>query len=255
MSAFDQYAVKWTQAHTEACRATRILGQQTEADLELRMTCLERRRQETAALVDTLATADPAVVARSVTAAVGLPDVAACADLEVLRQIVTLPANAATLARLGELIRRLDDARAKLAVGSYVQALELTRAIVPEAHALGYLPFEAEAEFQQGFLENLLGDPAHAETSLMTAVWSAEAGRNDMVAARAWISLVVVVGIQRAEYARALTLAPRATAAIARLGGNADLEASLEGALGAIAGANRDDVAQMERWRSSHRVP
>jgi tetratricopeptide (TPR) repeat protein/predicted Ser/Thr protein kinase len=248
--AFDQYAVKWTQAHTEACRATRILGQQTEAELELRMTCLERRRQEAAALIETLASADGAVVAQAVTAAVGLPDVAACANLVVLRQIDTLPADATAIAKLRELIRRLGDARAKLATGSYARARELTRPIVPEAHSLGYLPFEAEAEFQYGFLEHTLGDPADAETSLMSAVWAAEAGRNDVIAARAWTTLVFVIGLDKGEYARALTLAPRATAAIARLGGNADIEASLERALGGIAFELREldaAVAHLEK--------
>jgi tetratricopeptide (TPR) repeat protein/predicted Ser/Thr protein kinase len=248
----DQYAARWTQAHTEACRATRILGQQTEAALELRMMCLERRRQEAAALIDTLATADRPVVAESVTAALGLPDVTACADLVVLRQLDTLPADPTTLARLRELIRRLDDARAKLATGSYARALDLTRAIVPAVHALGYLPVEAEAELQQGLIERMLGDAAGAEASLLTAAWSAEAGRNDVIAARTWTALVFVVGLDRGDYARALTLAPRATAAIARLGGNADLEASLERALGGIAFERRDldaAVAHLENER------
>ncbi|HSS01717.1 MAG TPA: serine/threonine-protein kinase, partial [Kofleriaceae bacterium] len=79
--ALDEYATRWTQAHTQACRATRILGEQTEATLDLRMACLERRRQEVAALVGTLSAADGAAIGRSVTATESLGDIASCADV------------------------------------------------------------------------------------------------------------------------------------------------------------------------------
>ncbi len=243
-SAFDQYAARWAQAHTEACRATRILGEQSEAMLELRMTCLERRRQEASALAGALATADAGVVARSVTAATGLVDVTACADTAMLRQIVAPPTDSATRAALAELVTRLADARAKFEIGEYRRALELARSIAAEARTLAYRPFEAEAEFLQAGSENMMGDWAHAETSFSAACWSAEAGRHDELAARAWVWLVFVVGYNRAEYARGLALVPRATAAIARLGGHAEIESKLERSLGAIDSAQgRFDAA------------
>jgi tetratricopeptide (TPR) repeat protein/predicted Ser/Thr protein kinase len=234
-TALDRYAETWAKAHTEACRATRILGQQTEAELEARMICLEQRLQDAGALIDTLAAPASGAVARSVTAVTRLPDVAACADLPVLRQIIALPTDAGARARLGELIQRLSVAGGRYNTGSFAQALDLTSAIVSEAHTLGYLPFEAQAELQQGSIEATLGLYTNAERSLMAAAWSAEAGRNDVVAARVWTALVSVVGNDRADYARARTLVPRATAAIARIGGNAEIESQLHRALGAMA--------------------
>jgi tetratricopeptide (TPR) repeat protein/predicted Ser/Thr protein kinase len=233
-TALDDYAARWIQAHTAACRATRILGEQTEAMLDLRMTCLERRRQEAAALADTLAAADTAGVARSVSAAVGLVDVATCADVVALRQVVAPPADPAARAQLAALTPRLADARARYETGAFARALELVRPVAATARVLAYRPFEAEAELLQGQLEREAGDVAHAEATLETAVWAAEAGRHDEVAARAWSTLVFLVGYDKAEYARGLALVPRATAAIARLGGNPDIEATLERALGAI---------------------
>src|SRR5262249_26585805 len=82
--ALDRYAAGWIAAHTDACRATRILGEQTEAMLDRRMLCLARRKQEAAALADQLGTADDAVVDRAVVAAASLPDVATCADVTAL---------------------------------------------------------------------------------------------------------------------------------------------------------------------------
>lgn len=244
-AALDRYAETWVQAHTEACRATRILGQQTEAELEARMICLEQCRQDAGALIDALAAADFGAVARSVAAVTNLPDVAACADLPVLRQIIALPTDAAARAKLGELMQRLSTAGARYITGWFAQALELTHAIVSEARTLGYLPFESQAELQQGSIETTLGLYANAERSLMAAAWSAEAGRNDVVAARVWTALVFVVGVARADYARASTLVPRATAAIARIGGNAEIESELHRVLGAMAFDELDlDAAQ-----------
>jgi tetratricopeptide (TPR) repeat protein/predicted Ser/Thr protein kinase len=244
-TALDRYAETWAQAHTEACRATRILGQQTEAELEARMICLEQRLQGASALIDTLAAPASGAVARSVAAVTRLPAVAECADLPVLRQIIALPTDAVARARLGELMQRLSIAAARYNTGSFAQALELTSAVVPEAHTLGYLPFEAQAELQQGSIEATLGLYANAERSLMAAAWSAEAGRNDVVAARVWTVLVSVVGNARADYARARTLVPRATAAIARIGGNAEIESVLHRVLGAMAFDELDlDAAQ-----------
>ena len=235
--AFDRYAAQWTQAHTEACRATRILGEQTEAMLQLRMVCLERRRQEAAALVAALAAPDAGVVARAATAAQGLTEVAACADLAALQQIVPPPDDATTRAKLAELTPRLAEARAAYEVGAYPRALELARPVTAQARTLGYRPFEAEAEFVQSWIEYAMGDWKHAETTLEQVVWSAEAGKDDQIAARAWVWLVFVIGYGKAEYARGLALVPRATAALTRIGGSAEVESLLERALGAIDGA------------------
>jgi eukaryotic-like serine/threonine-protein kinase len=230
----DQYAARWTQAHTDACRATRILGEQTDAMLALRMTCLERRRQEVAALVDALAAANDRIVVRSMEAAVQLADVAICADTAELGQIAALPADLASRAKLADLTSRLADASARYHTGALTPALELARPIAAEAHTLGYLPFQAEAELLQGSLEYDLGDLEHAEVTLHDAVWAAEAGRHDLVTGRAWIKLMTLIGLTKDEFARGLALAPRVTAAIKRVNGDAQMEADLERALSGI---------------------
>jgi tetratricopeptide (TPR) repeat protein len=95
-----------------------------------------------------------------------------------------------------------------------------------------------------------MGDLTQAEASLEAAVWAAEAGGHDEFAARAWVALVFLVGHSKQEHARGLAFAPRATAAIARVGGSADIESSLEEALGAIAvsqGRFHEGVAHYQR--------
>jgi tetratricopeptide (TPR) repeat protein/predicted Ser/Thr protein kinase len=234
-AALDHYAEQWTAAHTATCRATRILGEQTEATLDLRMACLERRRQEAAALIETLATADTTVLARAVGATAGLTDVAACADATVLQQVIPPPRDAAVRAKLAILTPRLAAAHAKLDTGSYAAGLALIRPVAAEARELGYRPFEAEADYLQGVLEVQAGDAIHAEPTLEAAMLAAEAGRHDEIAARARTALVSLIGQDKAEFARALALAPFASAAITRMGGNADIEIELEEVLGGIA--------------------
>ncbi len=238
VTTLDGYAHQWAAAHTSACRATRVLGEQSESMLDLRMSCLERRREEASAMIDAMvdrmsaATAD--TLARSVTAVVNLSAVADCADTAGLRQPVAPPGDPTIRARLAALRRRLADVRAQYELGAYQAAVEPARGVVRDARALGYLPFTGEAELLQGMVETGLGDFASAEHSFETAAWSAEAGKNDEIAARTWTRLVTLVGYSRSDFARGLALVPRATAAIARLGGHPDIEIALELALGAI---------------------
>ncbi|HEX3757117.1 MAG TPA: serine/threonine-protein kinase, partial [Kofleriaceae bacterium] len=215
--AFDAYATRWAQAHTATCRATRVLGEQTEGMLELRMTCLERRREEAGALAGALAAADAAAVTHAVTATLDLGDVAACADVAALRQVAAPPRGPAARIQLAGLTSQLAEARASYETGAYPHALELVRPAAAAARTFGYRPLEAEAELLQGQIERDTGDAPHAEAALQAAVWAAEAGRHDEVAARAWSTLVFLVGYDEAQYARGLGLVPRATAAIARL--------------------------------------
>jgi len=235
LATLDQYAQRWTESHTATCRATRILGEQTESMLDLRMTCLERRRQEAAALIDTLAMADIAAVTHAVEATAGLTDVATCAHITELLQVISPPRDAATRDRLAALAPRFAAAHAKLDTGAYAAGLALARPLAAEARALGYRPFEAEAEYLQGVLEVQVGDAAHAEPTLEAAMLAAEAGRHDEIAARARIAMVSLIGQDKADYARAIALAPFAAAAIVRVGGSADLELELEQVLGGIA--------------------
>jgi tetratricopeptide (TPR) repeat protein/predicted Ser/Thr protein kinase len=230
----DRYAAGWIQAHTDVCRATRILGEQTEATLDLRMVCLGRRRQSVDALVAALLSADASTVARSLDAVSRLPELSACADLAALRQIVSPPDDAATRGRLAGLTQRLVDAQARSETDAFAAGLAMVKPLAQEAHALGYLPFEAEVLLLKGTIENQLGALADAEETFKSAVWAAEAGRHDEVAANAWAHLVLLVGYSREQFARGREIAPRATAAIARLGGHLGFESYLERALGAI---------------------
>src|SRR5207253_7114362 len=51
VSSLDRYTQGWTAAHTEACEATRVRGEQSEQVLDRRMQCLDDRLSDVRALV------------------------------------------------------------------------------------------------------------------------------------------------------------------------------------------------------------
>jgi hypothetical protein len=94
-ASLDGYGAEWVAAHDDACRATRLRGEQSEEMLDLRMACLDDQLGRLASLADVLARADGDVVENAASAAAALPPVAGCADLERLRQRVRPPRDPA----------------------------------------------------------------------------------------------------------------------------------------------------------------
>ncbi len=76
--ALDGRLATWADAHTEACRATRVRGEQSEAMLDLRMQCLERARRQMQNLV--WLWHDKVQLNQAAQAVLGVGDVTGCAD-------------------------------------------------------------------------------------------------------------------------------------------------------------------------------
>ena len=83
----DAYARQWVEASTEACRATRIRGEQTEQLLSLRVVCLERRLQDVKAVTGVLASADSELLLKAADTVSLLPPLQGCADVTTLSQV------------------------------------------------------------------------------------------------------------------------------------------------------------------------
>src|SRR5262249_55421962 len=78
----DDYFRAWTGMYSETCEATRTRGEQSEEVMELRMECLDRRRQSVRALVDVLAHADGQLAQRAPQAVSGLPSLDECKNAD-----------------------------------------------------------------------------------------------------------------------------------------------------------------------------
>ncbi|MCY1064575.1 tetratricopeptide repeat protein [Nannocystis sp. RBIL2] len=216
--SLDDYAARWVAMRTEACEATWLHGEQTEALLGLRTSCLDARLRELQALGERLAGADRPTAEQAVRAAQRLSDLEACADVEALTAPVRPPADPQTRQQVEALRARLAEAKAAWDAGRYRDGLAHARALIPEARALGYRPLLAEALYLEGLLADDLGQFDVAARSLEAAIWAAEASRHDVVMANALTDLMWIRAIEQADYDDLPALEARLTAALERLG-------------------------------------
>ncbi|WNG20950.1 tetratricopeptide repeat protein [Cystobacter fuscus] len=244
----DTYARDWTAMHVEACEATRVRGEQSDAVLSLRMACLERRLQSLRALTDVYAHPDAALVDQAAKAASVLPLIAGCANVEALQAPVLPPEDAATRQKVERLEVRLAEARALFDSGQFEPALERTRTLADDALALRYRPLQAEVLELRGALEEKAGDVVGSEASLHQAVWAAEAGRHDEVIASASARLVRSAMLQ-AHFEQGREWAEHTRAVLERLGGDARIEAFLTNAMGAIFMREDKTAEALENFR------
>jgi tetratricopeptide (TPR) repeat protein len=223
----DGYAKGWVETSTEACRATRVRGEQTEALLSLRVVCLERRLKDVKAVSGVLASADAELVEKAVDTVSLLPSLRSCSDVASLSQVEPppdLPQARAEIERISGMVAQV---KALTDAGRYAQGLEVAEPAVKAASALGYRPLEAEALLWRGWLETRREQPQEGERFLTQALWTALASRSDEVLARAATLLVFVAGSDSKRLEAALQWSELAKAALARLGGNEDIESEL----------------------------
>ncbi|WP_224372801.1 tetratricopeptide repeat protein [Hyalangium versicolor] len=246
----DAYTRGWVEASTEACRATRIRGEQTEALLGLRVLCLERRLKDVKAVTDILASADSALVLKAADTVSLLPSLQACADVTTLSQVEPPPDSPQARQEIERISGQLSQVKALTDAGRYKQAAELAAPAVEAASALGYRPLEAEALFYEGSMEARSGSPVEGERHLMQSFWTAMASRNDPVMTRAASGLVFAVGFNPDRLEEALRWSEFAKAALARMGGNEELEGELFNYLGVTytrLGKNAEALAALQQ--------
>jgi tetratricopeptide (TPR) repeat protein/predicted Ser/Thr protein kinase len=231
--SLDDRARAWTDMHRQACEATRISGEQSEAMLDLRMECLDRRRDEMRALVDLLAAADRDTVLSALPAVEALPAIDSCGNAAALREVIP-PPDPATAAEARRLRERHAAINALLLTGHARTALEQARGLAADAARLGYKPVEAEALVLVATGLRASGEMAAAEETLYQALAAAEAGRANELVVDAWLELAWVVGEEQARYRDAHRLIQLARGALARLGPNPRLEATLEDGVGVL---------------------
>ena len=223
----DGYAAQWVAMRKDACEATPVHGEQSEAVLELRMTCLDNRLRSLDALGRELSAASATTVEHAVRSMHDLSPISDCADLELLRRAVAPPADLVTRARVDGAQVVLAGVAAERDTGQYRRAYGEAQRLVEQVRAIAYRPLEAEVLELAGDLAEKLGLYADAERWLRDAGLAAEAGRHDRARARVLIASVAVVGYDLNRVADAEQLSQRAEAAIERLGKPPELRAAL----------------------------
>jgi len=225
IAALDGWADAWASMHTATCRATRVEGRQSERLLDTRMACLQRQLQRTAALVDALGQARSYAGGRVVAALDGLPDVAACGDIEALAAVAPPTGNPQALERVSRAQSLLDAARVRVSLAPQDAKAALAAALKAVAVA-DYPPLTARARVVQSGFEREVGDLDGAVVAARDGLWTAQKARDDRTVALAWLALVEVEA-SAGQLERAAVTVRHADAAVARLGAQSLLRARL----------------------------
>ena len=251
----DDYTDRWSTVHREACIATRIRGEHSEALLDRQMACLRRRLREADHLLSRLAAGGRDLATSALDAVVGLDLPEVCADSTALVERLPLPEDEATRAALDELEDSLAAANAEKLAGDYQTALERLAELAPQARELGYPPTLAEVMILKGFVEAELGQGEDAERSLREAFGAAEQGRDDRAGAVAASNLMWVTGYLQGRFEEADRWSDLAQAKIERLGGDETVAADYADSRAGVliqAGRHREAIEMQEHAIELH---
>ncbi len=231
--SLNAYAGTVILARTDACEATHVRHEQSDALLDLRMRCLDRRTSALAALVELFSRrGDVDVLDNAAQAVAALPPVSACADIDALQAPNTPPGDAATRVHVDELRDALARVEALHHAGKYAEGLERATLVANEANATGYAPLVAEVLYVRGELEDAAGEPVRAEATLRDALTTAAEAHDDALAAQIWPVLIHVIGVRRVKPEEAAWLGAAAQLAVRRAGNRPLPAAALHAALG-----------------------
>ena len=233
-----RYSRDWAAARVEACEATRVRGEQSDALLDLRMACLDQRSDDLEALLRAFIEPRAGVIDKAVQAAAKLPPVAACNDVRALQAALPPPADPVARATADAARRNLSTVKALATTGAYRDGLALAGTTMLEAEALGHAPVLAEALYWRSELELRTGDAKAAEASARRGLLVAADAHDDALAVRLWVHLIYTVSERLGRPADALALRTAAEAAVHRANNDPDLQARLWDVLGAALNSN-----------------
>lgn len=214
----DALASAWESERREACTATLVRREQSQAVLDLRMACLDQRLEEMEALVEVLARADGRTIEHAVSSVYGLRLASECTPAEALRASALPPPPAGAQAAIEQVRQKLARARALEKSGHYGDGLPIAQRAADQARAIGYAPLRAEALYLSAVLDGQVGNFTAADGELEEALLLATSVRDDRLAAQAWIQRIFIVGSKQADARRAAELTRHAKAALDRLG-------------------------------------
>jgi len=244
----DGWAAGWREMRTEVCAATHVRHEQSPELLDLRMACLDARREELGALVQIFVAADAKTVETAVQAAHKLSSLTACADARALSGMTPPPPDE----RVQTVRTQIAAAKALGDAGRLSDARKLAAKALAGAREIGWRPLVADALLREAYAMGAAGeDPAQA---LREALSAAESSRHDRAVAEAWVQLVYTVILGRADDARADEWAERAASALERIGGDWDLEARLALNYGAVAYQRGHYLGALARWERAREI-
>ncbi|HET6582802.1 MAG TPA: serine/threonine-protein kinase [Nannocystaceae bacterium] len=239
----DPYAERWVASQTQVCR-DEIEGARPAAVIAMQMTCLDRRREALRAFSDILATADAGTIERAVDAADALPQLDICDDIESLMLRETAH-DAIDPEAAREIDAALSRAKVLRDAAKYSEARALAESVITRARELGYQSAMAQALGLVASADDLAGRIVEAESEYHDALSAALASGSSEVIVAAAIGLIWITGDGGRPMVEADRWYAHGKGALERLGGDSELGAELERAIG-IAYLNHGDPKRAE---------
>ncbi|NVB39289.1 serine/threonine protein kinase [Pseudenhygromyxa sp. WMMC2535] len=248
-AAIDARAQAWTRARHEVCLALE-LGLESAQTHDLRVACLERRRDELELFLQLdWDEGDESSAARSLTALAELSPAAVCDDLELLRAATPLPETPAAREQAEALRRELAKVELLHSARRLEQAEALARELITRAEDPGLEPILAELHGELGWILVTAGDHDQASAELDAALLLAEASGHDLLLATLWVRKLWAEGHIQADLERGRAAAAHARAWLRRIGNPVELSFDYQTNLGWFeysAGEPRSAVAAFE---------
>jgi len=238
VKALDHYTGAWTAAVTDSCKATRVRGEQSEAVLQLRADCFDRRLEEVRALTHLLVDADATLVAQGDKIVWELEPLDDCSNVPVLEAPGQPPP--AIKAQVAEISKQLAAAEANMIAGKYLPAMVTSQKVLDAARALGWDPLLADALVLRGTAYLATADTDDAVKTSEEAAWAALRAKRDDLVAHAAITVAMVMAAGEAKPDVAAFWVDLARASVARIGTTPVLQIRLDGAAGLLASASGD---------------
>ncbi len=249
----DDYGTRWAAMYTEACEATRVRGEQSEALLDRRMICLARRRDRLAATVELLIEGGDDTIDRAFTLVGRLPPLAPCADVAALEASIAPPDDPTTRDEVARARAEAARTRASYDAGRYAEAATMAQGVVTTARTLAYGPLVVEALLVRGDVLLAQGEIEAARSDLQEATWTAIGIGHDTVAVDAATSLVWLESESVRDNASADAWVELLRAELRRSGNAAPTAARASNAIGvSMSNAGRwdDAIAEFEHGLS-----
>ena len=240
ITRIDRYARDWSAMRVDACRATRERGEQSDAMLDRRMRCLDRRLGELAAAVRPLGRAPtPDTVDRGLAIAESLTGLDECSDVGALADLREAPATPPRRAQVTAIDAELTRLTTALELDPALDERADADRLVAAARATDDGPLSARALLFQGKAREAREDYDQALASWREAARLAARAHDDRAATVA-LHAVADTLVGENKHAEALQTIDDAAIYGARVGGNLALQADLaELRARALAGLDR----------------
>ncbi|PRQ03379.1 Serine/threonine-protein kinase PrkC [Enhygromyxa salina] len=193
--ALDTYADELVEARRGACEQRWVEQVQTDAQLELRMACLEQREGELRAVVGVLRDADREVVRHASELLGGLGAVGMCARVDRLERNTPVPKDERTATAIAAAREDIARAHAARVSGQLERSQGLAATLRRRASQLDYEPLLGEVAYLEG--RNLTDAQAYgaARDALVEAAGVAVRNNDPELSTAVWLQLATLVAI------------------------------------------------------------